>query len=72
MAVIQETLRLYPSVIFIPKVATQDAFVPAHTVPADGSGPVRHQVFVPKGTRSGIFVSALHYNRESAVVLRCG
>lgn len=61
-----ETLRLYPPVQFIPKVAMQDAMIPAHTMSNDpGAESVAHKVFVPKGARAGILVSALHYNRTS-------
>jgi len=61
-----ETLRLFPPVHFIPKIAMQDALIPAHTMSsAPGAASVPHNVFVPRGARAGILVSALHYNRTS-------
>ncbi|KAL8279097.1 hypothetical protein RQP46_008555 [Phenoliferia psychrophenolica] len=61
LATIQEVLRMYTPVLFIPKVALEDTMVPAHTA-TPGETPVPTEVFVPKGTRVAVLSSALHYN----------
>lgn len=53
---------MFPPVLFIPKIALEDAMIPAHTaVPGDES--MRTEVFVKKGTRVAIMSSSLHFNR---------
>lgn len=60
-ATIQESLRMYPPVIFIPKVALEDVAIPASTT---GPNPSRTSVVVPKGSRVAVMTSSLHYNPE--------
>lgn len=61
MATIHESLRMYPPVVFIPKVALEDTTVPATTT---GPNPTRTEIFIPKGSRVGVMTSSLHYNRK--------
>lgn len=63
MAVIQEGLRLYPPVVTIPKVAMRDTSIPASTVPSGkGERAGMTSVFVPKGTKTYVLTTALHYS----------
>ncbi|KAK4700935.1 hypothetical protein P7C70_g5303, partial [Phenoliferia sp. Uapishka_3] len=62
LATVQEALRMYTPVLFIPKVALEDTTIPAHTA-TPGEEPVATEVFIPKGSRVAILSPALHYNR---------
>lgn len=62
MATIHESLRMYPPVVFIPKVSLEDTTIPATTT---GPNPTRTEIFIPKGSRVGVMTSSLHYNRKS-------
>ncbi|ORY74748.1 cytochrome P450 [Leucosporidium creatinivorum] len=63
LATMQEALRLYTPVQLIPKVALEDAVLPAHTTPSSpDEEPRPTEIFVPKGTRVGVLSSAIHYN----------
>ncbi|GJJ15068.1 hypothetical protein Clacol_009343 [Clathrus columnatus] len=57
MAVINETLRLFPSVTILPKVAAEDTTLPV-TLP-DGRV---ESVFIQGGTEVFINITGLHYN----------
>ncbi|GHJ86552.1 hypothetical protein NliqN6_2954 [Naganishia liquefaciens] len=58
LAVIYETLRLHPAVVYIPKYATEDTWLPDDPdVDSEGRG---RRVFVPKGTQCGIDTVGLH------------
>ncbi|KAJ9101791.1 hypothetical protein QFC21_003130 [Naganishia friedmannii] len=65
LAVIYETLRLHPAVVYIPKYATEDTWLPDEpdndVGEEEGEG---KRVFVPKGTQCGIDTVGL---RESAL-----
>lgn len=62
LAVIYETLRLYPAVIAIPKSVTAevDAVVPTSDRGPGGTG----QLFIPRETLISIDVQSLHYDRR--------
>jgi len=62
MAVLQETLRMYPSVIGIPKMLnTQEDTI----IPCSERGPYgQTQLFVPKGTHMSIDVQSLHHDPD--------
>lgn len=67
LAFLYETLRLHPSVVNIPKVCTEDTYLPDEPESwFSGEGSVlektgeRRQVFVPKGSYCSIDVAALH------------
>ncbi|KAJ9113869.1 hypothetical protein QFC19_000062 [Naganishia cerealis] len=66
LAVIYETLRLHPAVVYIPKYATEDTWLPDEPDDeelVDGQGEAK-RVFVPKGTQCGIDTVGLHRHRE--------
>jgi cytochrome P450 len=63
LAVFFETLRLYPSVVVIPKYAMQDTLVPCIRRTGD-EPPTREQVLIPAGGEVFLNSVALHYNRE--------
>ncbi|KAJ9116983.1 hypothetical protein QFC22_004641 [Naganishia vaughanmartiniae] len=54
LAVIYETLRLHPAVVYIPKYATEDTWLPDEPDVDDGEEGEGKRVFVPKGTQCGI------------------
>lgn len=63
MAILYETLRLYPSVISIPKsvTAAHDALLPcSERGPGGGTG----KVFIPRGAHVNLDVQSLHRDRE--------
>lgn len=62
LAVVYETLRLYPSVIGIPKsvTATHDAIIPCSERGPGGIG----TLFIPREALVNIDVQALHYDRK--------
>lgn len=55
---------MFTPVLFIPKIALEDAMIPAHTA-VPGEKPIRTEVFVTKGTRVAVMPSSLHFNRGS-------
>ncbi|KAF9530338.1 cytochrome P450 [Crepidotus variabilis] len=57
MAVLYETLRMFPAVIYIPKVAAEDTVLRSTTENGD---PI--SLSVPKGTSIALLTPALHYN----------
>ncbi|KIJ25326.1 hypothetical protein M422DRAFT_38814, partial [Sphaerobolus stellatus SS14] len=57
MAVVYETLRLFPPVPFIPKKSAEDTSLPC--IRPDGTP---GNVFIPKDSRLGIITTGLHYN----------
>lgn len=64
-AVFLETLRLYPSVVVVPKFSLEDGYVPVHAFEADCddttiSGP--RQVHIPEYSDILIDVPGMHYN----------
>ncbi|KAG8885179.1 NuA4 histone acetyltransferase subunit [Tulasnella sp. 331] len=71
-AVLLETLRLYPSIPRVSKIAMEDAVFSvkaalseseaAHHVSVDGSNDVYRDIFIPKGSKVFYDVSALHHN----------
>lgn len=63
MSAIQETLRLFPPVLHLPKTAMRDTTLPCSTMACgEGGAPMQGQVFVPRGTSVMISAGALHYN----------
>lgn len=62
LAVIYETLRLHPAVVYIPKYATEDTWLPDDPDVAT-EGEVR-RVFVPKGAQCGIDTVGLQRHRK--------
>lgn len=65
LGTVQEALRMYTPVLFIPKVALEDTTLPASTVPTEeGQSPIETEIFVPKGTRVAVLSSSIHFNRE--------
>lgn len=62
LAIVYETLRLYPSVIGIPKSVTtlSDTVLPTSERGPGGTG----KMFVPKGTHMSLDVQSLHHDRE--------
>lgn len=67
LAIFMETLRLYPSVVVIPKFCTENTLVPVRTFSRDGKTESKEgiqQVFIPKYTELFLDVPALHYNKR--------
>lgn len=63
-AVINETLRLYPPVIGIPKVVTSDQDV---VLPTDSRGPAKGApLHIAAGTHFTLDVQSMHYDRKSS------
>lgn len=60
-----ETLRLYPSVVVIPKYSMADTAVPF--IRETPSGPQKEEIVIPEGGEVFLNAVALHYNRESNV-----
>ncbi|KAI5452820.1 hypothetical protein NCC49_000565 [Naganishia albida] len=58
LAVLYETLRLHPAVVYIPKYAMEDTWLPDD--PDNEQGGEGKRVFVPKGTECGIDTVGLH------------
>lgn len=57
-----ETLRLYPSVVVIPKYCMEDTAVPfTRNTPA---GPHREQIVIPAGGEVFLDAVGLHYNGQ--------
>lgn len=66
-AVFMETLRIYPSVVVVPKYSMDNTFVPVKTFSVDGGKTVAQgerpkSVLVPKHAEVMIDVVGLHYN----------
>lgn len=57
-----ETLRLYPSVVVIPKYCMEDTAVPFSRETPEG--PQKEQIVIPAGGEVFLNTVALHYNRE--------
>lgn len=69
LAVFLETLRLYPSVVVIPKYSMEDTWVPVDRAPGPNGEPGGpEQVFIPEGGEVLLDAVGLHYNRASALV----
>lgn len=67
LAVFMETLRLYPSVVVIPKYSMENTLVPVKTFSSDGKTESTEgikQVLIPKWTEVFIDVPGLHYNKR--------
>lgn len=67
LAVFMETLRLYPSVVVIPKYSIDNTLVPVKTFSTDGkteSTEGSKQVLIPKHTEVFLDVPGLHYNKR--------
>lgn len=65
LAVFMETLRIYPSVVVVPKYSMDNTLVPVSTFSTDGGkseAAGRKQVMLPKYAEVLIDVPALHYN----------
>ncbi len=81
LAVLYETLRLFPAVTVIPKVAVEDTYLPNDQYPlrpysadqdegaATPTG--RPTVFIPKGTPVDIYTPALRECTKGRVVPQC-
>ncbi|KIJ37005.1 hypothetical protein M422DRAFT_260653 [Sphaerobolus stellatus SS14] len=57
MAVVNEALRLFPPVAYIPKISAEDCSVPC--IRPDGTP---GNVFIPKGSKLTLNTTGLHYN----------
>ncbi|KAG6813917.1 hypothetical protein H0H92_005766 [Tricholoma furcatifolium] len=64
-AVCRETLRLYPPLTFVTRVATKDSTVPLSTPVQGLDGRQMDSILVPTGTK--IFVSIYGINRDPAL-----
>lgn len=64
-AVCRETLRLYPPVSTVSRVALQDASVPLSTPVKGIDGREMHSIMIPKNTK--VFISILNANRDPAL-----
>lgn len=60
-----ETLRLYPSVVVVPKYCMEDTAVPFLRQTADGLQ--KEQTVIPAGGEVFLNAVALHYNRKEVV-----
>jgi len=64
-AICRETLRLYPPVNQINRVAAEDIIMPLSTPIRGNDGTMMHEIFVPKGTM--VFVGIIASNRNPAL-----
>lgn len=62
LAVFFETLRLYPSVVVIPKYSMEDTAVPVIRYSETGEQQ-KEQISIPEGGEVLLDAVALHYNR---------
>lgn len=70
LAIVYETLRLYPAVIGIPKAVTAASDT---LLPVSERGPGGNEsgkMFVPRGTHMSLDVQSLHHDRELSTVWR--
>lgn len=70
LAVLRETLRLFPPVPRLWKIVQQDSTLPYQQLSADGSAAKREYFFAPKDSLIVLDFAAIHMSRASRRV--CG